>query len=59
MPASLVKKKFEQGRLHSGSKHGPVVTNPSQATAIQISEARSEGYRIPKKPKKAGPRKRA
>ena len=54
MPASQVMKKFRKGRLHSGSKKGPVVTNPKQATAIQISEARDEGYDIPKKPRKRG-----
>lgn len=48
MPARLVKKKYREGRLHSGSKHGPIVTNPRQATAIQISEARAEGHDIPK-----------
>lgn len=52
MPAHLVKKKFEQGKLHSGSKHGPVVTNPKQMKAIQISEARAEGHNIPKQSKK-------
>lgn len=52
MPARLVKKKFEQGKLHSGSKHGPIVTNPKQMKAIQISEARSEGHNIPKRSKK-------
>ena len=31
--------KFGQGKLHSGSKHGPVVTNPKQAVAIGLSEA--------------------
>lgn len=31
---------FGQGMLHSGSKHGPVVTNPKQAQAIAFSEAR-------------------
>ena len=56
MPASLVAEKFRAGKLHSGSKHGPVVTNPKQMTAIQISEARSEGHNIPK-PKKRGRRK--
>lgn len=49
MPASQVLKKFRKGKLHSGSKRGPVVTNPKQAKAIQISEARSEGYKIPKR----------
>lgn len=49
MPASLVMGKFRAGKLHSGSKHGPVVHNPAQARAIQISEARDEGHDIPKK----------
>lgn len=31
--------KFKQGKLHSGSKKGPVVTNPKQAIAISLSEA--------------------
>jgi hypothetical protein len=31
---------FEKGKLHSGSKHGPKVTNPKQAVAIAMSEAR-------------------
>ena len=29
-----------QGKLHSGSKHGPLVTNQKQALAISFSEAR-------------------
>lgn len=49
MPASQVMKKFKSGKLHSGSKKGPVVKNPAQAKAIQISEARDEGHHIPKK----------
>lgn len=49
MPASQVMKKFKSGKLHSGSKKGPVVKNPAQARAIQISEARDEGHDIPKK----------
>lgn len=49
MPARLVAGKFRAGRLHSGSKHGPIVTNPSQMRAIQISEARGEGENIPKR----------
>lgn len=35
-----VMKEFEEGELHSGSKKGPVVTNPKQAVAIGYSEAR-------------------
>jgi hypothetical protein len=31
--------KFKEGRLHSGSKKGPEVTNPKQAIAIALSEA--------------------
>lgn len=31
--------KFEKGDLHSGSKKGPVVTNPKQAIAIGLSES--------------------
>ncbi len=49
MPASEVLKEFKAGNLHSGSKHGPVVTNPKQAVAIQISEARKEGKNIPQR----------
>jgi hypothetical protein len=30
---------FKKGTLHSGSKKGPVVTNPKQAVAIALSEA--------------------
>lgn len=39
---------FAGGTLHSGSKHGPKVTNRKQAIAIGISEAkkaRKGGYR--------------
>jgi hypothetical protein len=32
-------RKFKKGKLHSGSKHGPVVTNRKQAIAIAMSEA--------------------
>jgi hypothetical protein len=49
MPASQVMPKYRRGELHSGSKSGPVVKNPAQAKAIQLSEARDEGYNIPKK----------
>ena len=31
--------KFKEGKLHSGSKKGPVVENPKQAIAISLSEA--------------------
>ena len=42
---------YERGTLHSGSKKGPVVTNPKQAKAIALSEARKAGARIPKRGK--------
>jgi len=43
MPYDEVMKKFKQRRLHSGSKTGPVVTNPQQAVAIEESEKRAAG----------------
>jgi hypothetical protein len=35
-----VMKEFKEGKLHSGSKKGPQVSNPKQAIAIALSEAR-------------------
>lgn len=40
---------FGEGRLRSGSKKGRVVTNPKQAIAIGISEAKKRGMRVGKK----------
>lgn len=37
---SKVMKEFDKGDLHSGSKKGPVVTNPKQAIAIGLNEAK-------------------
>ena len=34
--------KFKIGKLHSGSKKGPIVTNPKQAIAIALSAAREK-----------------
>ena len=31
--------KFKAGKLHSGSKKGPIVQNPKQALAISLHEA--------------------
>lgn len=42
MPSRLVMPKFARGKLHSGSKHGPIVTSPAQAKAIASSERRAE-----------------
>lgn len=38
-------REFEKGKLHSGSKKGPQVTNLKQAVAIGISEARRKGLK--------------
>ncbi len=35
-----VMREYKEGKLHSGSKHGPEVTNRKQAVAIAMSEAR-------------------
>lgn len=43
---------FKEGKLHSGSKKGPVVSNPKQAIAISLSEARKKGMKVPSKKKK-------
>lgn len=42
MPGKIKKvmHEFKAGKLHSGSKKGPLVKNPKQAIAIAISEAR-------------------
>jgi len=36
---SKVMKEFKAGKLHSGSKKGPVVKSPKQALAIAFSES--------------------
>ena len=46
---SKVMGEFKSGALHSGSKKGPEVTNPKQAVAIALSEARKAGAKIPMK----------
>ena len=42
MPSKNVMKKFEAGRLHSGSPAGPVVASAKQAVAIAASERATE-----------------
>ena len=44
-----VMSELKEGKLHSGSKKGPVVTSPKQGIAIALSEARHAGAKIPKK----------
>lgn len=40
--------KMKQGKLESGRSHKKV-TNPKQAVAIGLSEARKKGAKVPKK----------
>lgn len=40
--------KMKEGKLESG-KSGKKVTNPKQAVAIGLSEARAKGAKVPKK----------
>jgi len=42
--------KFKKGELKSGS--GKKVTDPKQAVAIGLSEAREKGAKVPEPPKK-------
>lgn len=35
-----VMKEYKEGKLHEGSKKGPLVKNPKQAIAIGLSEAK-------------------
>jgi len=44
-----VMREYKEGKLHSGSKKGPVVKSREQAVAIALSEARKAGEKIPKK----------
>ena len=46
-------REFEEGKLRSGSKKGPVVKNLKQAVAIGISEAKRKGYKAGEKWKKS------
>lgn len=48
----VIMSEFKKGDLHSGSKNGPKVTNPKQAIAIALSEARKSGARPSKRKKR-------
>lgn len=55
MPSSEVIPKYVKGKLHSGSKSGPIVKSRKQAIAIKMSEERAEkkhGGKYPEKGKK-------
>lgn len=47
-----VMKEYKEGKLHSGSKHGPEVKNPKQAIAIALSESRKVKKSAPKMKRK-------
>ncbi len=40
---------FKEGKLKSGGKSKNKVTNPKQAVAIGLSEARKKGAKVPDK----------
>jgi hypothetical protein len=42
MPSKNVMPEWKAGKLHSGSKKGPVVKNQKQAVAIMLSEQKNE-----------------
>jgi len=42
MPSSKVMHEWKHGTLHSGSKHGPMVSSKKQAIAIMLSEKENE-----------------
>lgn len=52
MPASEVMHKWGKGKLHSGSKKGPVVKSQKQAVAIMLSEKKAEKQHGGKYPEK-------
>lgn len=41
-----VMREYKEGKLHSGSKKGPVVKSQKQAIAIAMSEARKKGLKV-------------
>lgn len=51
---SKVMGEFATGKLHSGSKKGPEVTNRKQAVAIAMNEARKAGAKMPVKKMRGG-----
>lgn len=44
-----VMEEFKDSTLHSGSKKGPLVTDPKQAIAIALSESRKKKKKKAKK----------
>lgn len=55
MPYTSVMAKWKTGKLHSGSKQGPVVKNHAQAVAIFMSEKKkANSGNAEYRPKKKG-----
>jgi hypothetical protein len=50
----VVMHEWGQGKLHSGSKQGPLVGSQKQAVAIALSEARKAGEHVPAKHAEGG-----
>lgn len=49
---------FKEGKLRSG-RSGKKVTDPKQAVAIALSEARREGKKVPPNPSRAASKKKS
>ena len=45
-------REWKEGKLHSGSKKGPIVDSQKQAVAIALSEERKGNKKRPKKAKR-------
>ena len=45
-------REYAAGKLHSGSKHGPIVHSRAQAIAIGLSQARQRGEHVAPKPRR-------
>lgn len=54
----VVMEEFKKGKLRSGSKKGPRVTNPKQAIAIALSEQRKASKPTSPRLRRAGKKKK-
>jgi hypothetical protein len=54
----VVMEEFKKGKLRSGSKKGPRVTNPKQAIAIALSEQRKVSNLTSPRLRRAGKKKK-
>jgi hypothetical protein len=58
MPSKLVMGKYKAGKLHSGSKSGPLVKSRPQAIAIMMSERKNEDVDADEQPQRHAKPKR-